>query len=531
MAKAIANISSAATAQKSNYGQYFTPKAIASFMLALSGVGKEASVLEPSCGKGVFLEVLQEAGFDNITAYEVDETLATNFEEIRYQSFVSANIEQNFDLIIGNPPYIRWKNLERELKAELASSELWQKHCNSLCDYLYIFLLKSIALLRDEGELIFICPEYWINTTHAQKLREYMVVNGNFECIYHLGEMPIFSNARVSLMIFKYIKSASQQKTPISIVKYLKTSGSIEEMLAALVTDKALDEVERFHVEAFRLQERWILADKDSIAKLNRFEQACAIQLSDEPRPAYHCLGDICHIGNGMVSGLDKAFQLKKEQELTAEEQAHTIKVAKAKHLKPYTYTDTIDYIFLPELWEEGQLVEGFPHFYAQLKALQGPLERRYQYNRQINYWEWVFLRNYTLFSQKKPRILVPCKERISNKSYFRFSYAPQGVWPTQDVAALLPKEVVKENIYYILAFLNNHRVFHWLNYKGILKGGIVEFSEKPLSSIPFRKIDWNKEKEVAIHDKIALLSCNYIKHPQEKIREEIDLLFDDLLA
>ena len=33
--------------------------------------------------------------------------------------------------------------------------------------------------------------------------------------------------------------------------------------------------------------------------------------------------------------------------------------------------------------------------------------------------------------------------------------------------------------------------------YNGIVKGNIVEFSEKPISSIPFRVIDWSNENEV----------------------------------
>ncbi|TNE32988.1 restriction endonuclease, partial [bacterium] len=104
---------------KNKYGQYFTPKIVADFMVKLADVTSNSKILEPSCGEGVFLDSLIEKGYCNLTAYEIDDELSLNHNFVKYESFVSANIEQKFDLIIGNPPYIRWKNLEQELKDEL----------------------------------------------------------------------------------------------------------------------------------------------------------------------------------------------------------------------------------------------------------------------------------------------------------------------------------------------------------------------------------------------------------------------------
>ena len=128
-----------------------------------------------------------------------------------------------------------------------------------------------------------------------------------------------------------------------------------------------------------------------------------------------------------------------------------------------------------------------------------------------------MFLRNFILFSSDKERIFVPSKERISNKDYFRFAYAGTKLFPTQDVTALFKKENVKESIFYILAFLNNYRVFRWLLHNGIVKGNIVEFSERPIASIPFRKIKRFDPKEVEIHNEIVKLTKQYIHTQSEK--------------
>ncbi|GHT24788.1 hypothetical protein AGMMS4957_18420 [Bacteroidia bacterium] len=187
---------------KNKFGQYFTPKIVADFMIGLADILPNSKILEPSCGEGVFLDLLQKKGYSDITAYEIDDDLAKDFSNVHYESFVNANIKEAYDLIIGNPPYIRWKNLEDNLKQELSTNPLWNKYCNSLCDYLYIFILKSIELLNENGQLIFICPEYWMNTTHSVSLRNYMVEHGYFEEIYHFNETPIFEKVTVSSNYF-----------------------------------------------------------------------------------------------------------------------------------------------------------------------------------------------------------------------------------------------------------------------------------------------------------------------------------------
>ena len=156
-------------------------------------------------------------------------------------------------------------------------------------------------------------------------------------------------------------------------------------------------------------------------------------------------------------------------------------------------------------------------------------LSSRYSYNRSIPYWEFVFPRNQKLFERKEDRIFIPCKERISNKDYFRFCYAPKGVYPTQDVTAIFKKAKTKESIEYILAYLNNARVFEWLGLNGIVKGAIVEFSEAPIASIPFRPINWNSEDEVKIHNKITDEVKKYIATSSSSNLDNINNLFNIL--
>lgn len=518
------------------YGQFFTPKFVANFMARMSTVSKDSKVLEPSFGNGVFLNELKDLGYLNITGYEIDESLMpVAGATLHYKSFVSAVIKEKYDLIIGNPPYIRWKNLNQELKDELSQSYLWQKYFNSLCDYLYIFILKSIEILQDDGELIFITPEYWINTKHAVSLRNYLMENGYFTDIIHFNETPIFEKVASSFIIFKYKKSkiVNVNENKIKVVKYHSKKRLNENGLNKISNGVYDAEIERFECNQFPMHKNWLLIPDEMEQELTRYEDSCSVVVPSlfESEKKMSTLGDIADIGNGMVSGLDRAFQLPANVELNDNEKNAIIKVLKAKNLDRFFHTALSNYIFLEtKVGDEKELRENYPAFYNHLKPYQEQLEKRYSYNKKYNYWDWVFLRSYNLFSRDQERIFIPCKERISHKNYFRFALVSKCVYPTQDVTAIFLKPNIRESIYYILALLNTKYVFDWLKFKGVVKGSIVEFSEKPLASIPVRMINWSNPNEVSVHNQIVNLTEKYIAKKDKKILEEINSETEKLL-
>ncbi|MBO8465938.1 MAG: N-6 DNA methylase [Bacteroidetes bacterium] len=512
--------------EKNKYGQYFTIAPVAEFMVKLISHNEDCKILEPSCGKGIFLSKLYEKGFKNIDAYEIDETLDNPFHCVKYESFISAPLN-NYDVVIGNPPYIRWKNLEKQLKDELASSPLWNHYFNSLCDYLFIFILKSIEQLNEEGELIFICTDYWMNTTHSSTLRNYMVRNGYFSEIYHFKEAPLFENVCASFMIFRYVKTKKSSAPKIKLFKYIneKKIKGIEDLLDG--NSFILSEIPQF-----KENERWLLVPEKQQEILCKIEDSCRRRIPILFENAdINRIGDVCDIGNGMVSGLDKAFNISDLVFLNKEEKASTIKVLKAKDLRPYMHVSESAYFFIDKRISEEEFIRFYPNVFQYMIRYKDNLLKRYNYGKDIPYWEFVFPRNLNLFMRKEKRILVPCKERISNKNYFRFSLASENYMPLQDVTGIFKKRTCKESIEYITAYLNNWRVFDWLKYNGIIKGHIVEFSESPIASIPYRPIDWENDNERMIHDEITKDVIKYAENKDENCIEKIDNCFNILFS
>lgn len=534
-----ATLNNIAPRQKNAYGQYFTPQVVAQLMVGLSSAGSDAKALEPSCGEGVFLEALEARGIRQTDAYEIDEGLSRSWPNVRYESFISANVESGYDLVIGNPPYIRWKNLEPELKAELETDPLWNRYFNSLCDYLCIFILKGAQCLKPGGELIYICPEYWLNTTHAQQLRDYLAAEGYFDTIIHFNELKIFPRASFSPIIFKYVKAKHTRKTT-SIFK-LKSSAQAEGFRANDLKRESLysEAFEQFETAPLAPGGRISLIAPRIAREISRLENACQIQnaraatLFGEPaaKPGLSTVGEVCEIANGMVSGLDKAFQIAPDTTLNQDEIQHTIPVVKAKHTAPYKPEGSLRYIMIRETIAEGELRKRFPAFNQQLAPFADQLLKRYDYGKNLNYWEWAFPRSLALFDAERPRILVPSKDRITRRKYFRFCYAETGTYPTQDVSALFLKEGTRESIFYVLAYLNHPAVFEWTTNKGVVKGGVVEFSERPLTMIPFRRIDFAIPRERELHDAISAAARALVSKDDPAALAEIAAGFDELLG
>lgn len=524
--------------KKNKYGQYFTPEQVVDFMIALASVPKNANILDPCCGKGIFQKRLNHFGYKNTVGYEIDPTLECDTEsKVHFKSFIGEEIDKEFDLIIGNPPYIRWKNLEISLKKELQRNPLWNEYFNSLCDYSYIFILKSIELLKEKGQLIFITPEYWVSTKHSQTLRDYMVSNGYFEEIYHFNETPMFDKVTSSILIFKYIKlnKESSNRPKIYLTKYHSSKKISSNALKAILRkENHVKNVEYIKRKQFPLHKRWVFANSDVEKELERFENICSYNNEGMLFPSlnqqrYHTLGEIADIGNGMVSGLDKAFQVPSYLILNQKEEIATLRVLKAKNISTFYHGILTTYIFIQDSIGETELKTEYPNFYHHFLKYKDKLNNRYNYRREIKYWEWVFLRNYNLFSKKQSRIFVPCKERISHKNFFRFCFVREGIYPTQDVTAIFLKPGTNESIFYILALLNNFRVFKWLKLKGVIKGEIVEFSEKPLNSIPVRLINWKNDVEVHLHEQISALCKEYIKSKDNAKLQQMNEIINEL--
>lgn len=513
---------------KNALGQYFTPRNVADLMVSLLRSPKSAPVLEPSAGEGVFLDSLTSAGFTSIEAVELDKTLLADTPyDVTHTSFVSWKTSSRFSAVIGNPPYIRWKNLAPEQQEEVKQHRLWGELFNSLSDYLTIFIANSVEHLEDSGELVFITPSFWMRTKHSGELRRWLLNRGEITDIIDFGESSVFKGVSSDIVIFRYQVGKSLQGY-VNRWQYVGQRKIPQEL--------NLDDEEQFNFEElppFDVSHNWSFASCESQANANRLEDFCAVTTDDlfgELKVPQ--LGDYVRIANGMVSGLDKAFQIPDESlaGLNQREQNSTMRVLKAKDMNGLNHNRTRTYINAPVGLSQADFESNYPDFAKLLSPYRDDLEKRYSYGRDLPYWEWAFRRSENFFTNDSAKVFVPCKERLTCRDYVRFSLVPSGVVATQDMTALAPLEDTKESVEYIFAFLSLPMITDWIRVRGLMKGGVAEFSERPVHELPFRRINWESKQEVAVHEEITKLVQDLVKDNNlDELREKAQKLFAQL--
>jgi adenine-specific DNA methylase len=168
-------------------GGFYTPDSIVAFILKWSFNGNtKMDILEPSCGDGVFLEGIKKGGYkyNSITGIELDKREAEKSGAIGVKKATVLNTDfhefclstkRKFDLIVGNPPYIRYQyfNREQQKAASLVFEKAGLKY-SKLTNAWVSFVVGSSLLLKEEGKLGFVLPAEILQVSYAQQLREFL---------------------------------------------------------------------------------------------------------------------------------------------------------------------------------------------------------------------------------------------------------------------------------------------------------------------------------------------------------------------
>lgn len=186
-------------------GVVFTPKYISDFMVSFITESDKSKlkILEPSCGEGIFIDSLSNIN-NEITLHVNDINsefiqkcqMAFDNKKIIYhnENFINFNKNMMYDIIIGNPPYVRIQNLEKTC-IDLIKSE-YNILSGSLDLYIY-FILKCIDMLNDDGKLIFIIPNSFLFNKSCSKIKQKLIDLQYIEYIIDFKEHKIFNGYNV----------------------------------------------------------------------------------------------------------------------------------------------------------------------------------------------------------------------------------------------------------------------------------------------------------------------------------------------
>ncbi|MEQ9299609.1 MAG: Eco57I restriction-modification methylase domain-containing protein [Cyclobacteriaceae bacterium] len=258
-----------------------------------------------------------------------------------------------FDIVIGNPPYIRQEELV-EIKPYL--SEQYSIFTGTADMYVY-FVELGMKLLRDKGVFTFIVPNKWMRAGYGKKLRSF-VKSYEIHELLDFGDLPVFEEATTYPLIMELSKS-----TPTAEFRAVN--------FTSLDFDKTMDE----HIQTNSLEvlteelaeHGWTLTDS-KVQKL-------LAKLKSKGQP----LGEFVDgkIFRGVLTGLNEAFVIDnaKRQELIAADPASTevIKPFLAgRDIKRYQQPKSDKYLIFTR---RGISIEKYPAILKHLKKYKARLE------------------------------------------------------------------------------------------------------------------------------------------------------------
>ncbi|MCF0055658.1 class I SAM-dependent DNA methyltransferase [Dyadobacter sp. CY356] len=211
--------------KKKLLGQIYTPAFIVEKILDNSGFHQldysKNSILDPACGDGRFLVPIAryiienspkenlKQNLENISGWDIDpeaiDMCLQNLEELvslldikvdwqlhNLDALQQINSTKKFDLIVGNPPYIRIQNLSAEQRQFIQESYSFCKS-GSTDAYVAFFQLAS-TLLTENGICGFVTPNSFLSSETGKPLRSYFSLSQNLRQITNYGSVRIFGN-------------------------------------------------------------------------------------------------------------------------------------------------------------------------------------------------------------------------------------------------------------------------------------------------------------------------------------------------
>ena len=202
-------------------GHVATPPEVVEFMVNLAQPDgfSEYCVLEPACGDARFLQAFAQrygkhhkfVGVEiNRQSVEHARKLVGDFANIVEGDFLLYLPNQEFDIIIGNPPYgivgdsshypIHILNSRKEEYKKVIKT--WKGKYN-----IYgAFIEKSVRLLSPNGRLVFVVPTTWMILDDFCLLRQFLSQHGRLT-VFYLGS--VFPKVNVSVVVLLFEKGKS----------------------------------------------------------------------------------------------------------------------------------------------------------------------------------------------------------------------------------------------------------------------------------------------------------------------------------
>ncbi len=440
---------------------------------------------------------------------------------------------EGFDLIIGNPPYIK-EDANKEAFNGLKGKECYQ----GKMDIWYLFGDLGLKLLKPNCNLCYIATNNWVTNAGASNFRNIVIKNSQIVNLTDFGAYMIFENASIQTMImlfkntsetdnytFDYRRLEGDKRTQEDVLNLLAgvENENLYYLTPTVVKEHLLDKTLTFNsdvnselLDKIKTKHTFFIRDEEN-KKLNiqtEFGNGIDVMQDFVSKASAEKMKGKAKVGDGVfvlsqAEYDNKKFSVKEKEILkpyfTTKQLNKYYGNPNNTHWVIYTKSD----INKPDKKTKKIPIDSYPKIKQHLDNFQPIITSAfapYGLNRARE--QYIFEGTKILAQRKCP------KEPI-------FTYTEFDCFVSRAFVVIQSDRI---NLKYLTGLLNSKLVAFWLRKKGKMQGNSYQLDKEPLLEIPiYNPTDSEANKIATLVDKI--IAQKEQGKDSSKLESEIDLL------
>ncbi len=418
-----------------------------------------------------------------------------------------------FDIVIGNPPYIKEGRMSKAYFLPYKNSPYYK----GKMDIWYMFGCKGLDLLNKNGILCFIATNNWVTSFGAGILRNKIMKETRICNLVDFGAVMMFDSASIQTMIMLFQKDSKTNDYTFDFRKLTKYKATEKDAIAMLT--KSSKDAEYFSPTIRRdnyIDRNFTFSNQDGIFDKIKSNNNIIYLLDRELTNGIHPHYDFINkrlsekfklpLGIGIFGLTDKEYQ-----SLDLSEQEKIL-------IKPYyNSSDNVHrYYITPSVLKLIYTDSSFKsiHSMDQYPNLKNHLDKFADIISSDN-------KPYGLHRAREERFFLDEKvvalRKCANKPIFAYSDTN-----TYLSATFYIIKTSRVNMKYLTGLLNSTLIEFWLKNKGKMQGTNYQLDKEPLQEIPIVVPTADVQNIVAtLVDIIILLRSNLSKRASNLVSNE----------
>jgi len=420
------------------------------------------------------------------------------------------NFEIQYDVIIGNPPYLSTENIKNVIPKELP---LYKKHYYSAhkqFDKYFLFIEKGLSLLKTNGFFGFIVPNKFIKVGAGIKLRELLQESKTISSIISFGANQVFQDKTT------YTCLLTLNKTEHNSFKYLEvenfndwktrnlsatnfddiTIESLDKEVWILVPPKFKGLYQKINENSLTLEE--IVGEKSIFNGIQTSANNIYIHKPIAEERGYYIFEK-----DNEIWKIEKELTRPYYQTSKGIDNLYTYRKFEPNSFVIYPYRkndELIEFIDINELESE------YPFAFDYLSQYKDTLIKRDIKPTPETDDEWYrYGRHQSLEKCEVPAKIVVGILSLGNKYAIDYEKTLLSSGGNGGYCIISVTDDCPYSIYYIQALLNSKYLEWYVSLIGtVFRGGYISRGTQVLKRLPIIKINFEDSEKKEMHDKIT---------------------------